>query len=282
MQKAEAEAARARAAVDGAAEALDARRPRPSTAAEEAQEAAAGRRPQATEAALAAAEAARGRDAGPRGRGAGGAVRGRGRGQCAAGRSGGAGPAGGARSAGGRAGAGPADGRRRATRRRWARRWPMTCARPKWRATARSGWAALPDYDVTAGPARRASQPLAAHVAVPGGAARGGWRRSGWSPRDRAPRLQAALRPGQRLVSVEGDLWRWDGFRAGAEDAPSAAALRLQQLNRLVAAEARPGGGRRPGPTARGRRMRRCRRGWPTWPRADQLARDARRAADRR
>ena len=48
------------------------------------------------------------------------------------------------------------------------------------------------------------------------------------------PGLQAALRPGQRLVSVEGDLWRWDGLRAAAEDAPSAAALRLQQLNRLV------------------------------------------------
>lgn len=29
----------------------------------------------------------------------------------------------------------------------------------------------------------------------------------------------------------------WDGFRAGAEDAPSAAALRLQQLNRLVQRE---------------------------------------------
>jgi chromosome segregation protein len=48
------------------------------------------------------------------------------------------------------------------------------------------------------------------------------------------PRLQPALKPGQRLVSIDGDLWRWDGFRAGAEDAPSAAALRLQQLNRLV------------------------------------------------
>ena len=47
-------------------------------------------------------------------------------------------------------------------------------------------------------------------------------------------RLQADLLPGQRLVSLEGDLWRWDGFRAGAEDTPSAAALRLQQLNRLV------------------------------------------------
>ena len=47
------------------------------------------------------------------------------------------------------------------------------------------------------------------------------------------PKLQADLLPGQRLVSAEGDLWRWDGFRAGSGDAPSAAALRLEQLNRL-------------------------------------------------
>jgi chromosome segregation protein len=46
-------------------------------------------------------------------------------------------------------------------------------------------------------------------------------------------RLQADLKPGQRLVSAEGDLWRWDGFRASAEDAPSTAALHLQQVNRL-------------------------------------------------
>ncbi|MEL6571870.1 MAG: chromosome segregation protein SMC [Pseudomonadota bacterium] len=48
------------------------------------------------------------------------------------------------------------------------------------------------------------------------------------------PQVQASLKPGQRLVSVEGDLWRWDGYRAAAADAPSAAALRLEQLNRLV------------------------------------------------
>ncbi len=46
-------------------------------------------------------------------------------------------------------------------------------------------------------------------------------------------RLQESLEPGQLLVSVEGDLWRWDGFRTNAEDAPNTAALRLQQLNRL-------------------------------------------------
>ena len=52
---------------------------------------------------------------------------------------------------------------------------------------------------------------------------------------DQAAPLQALLKPGQRLVSSEGDLWRWDGFRAWTEDAPSAAALRLHQLNRLEA-----------------------------------------------
>jgi len=46
-------------------------------------------------------------------------------------------------------------------------------------------------------------------------------------------RLQAGLRPGQRLVSVEGDLWRWDGYTAAA-DAPTAAAKRLAERNRLV------------------------------------------------
>lgn len=49
--------------------------------------------------------------------------------------------------------------------------------------------------------------------------------------------LQAALLPGQRLVSKAGDLWRWDGYVARA-DAPSAAAQRLAQRNRLEELEA--------------------------------------------
>jgi chromosome segregation protein len=44
--------------------------------------------------------------------------------------------------------------------------------------------------------------------------------------------LQAQLRSGQRLVSREGDVWRWDGFTSAA-DAPSAAAKRLSERNRL-------------------------------------------------
>ena len=49
---------------------------------------------------------------------------------------------------------------------------------------------------------------------------------------DRGAKLQASLKPGQRLVSKAGDLWRWDGLVAAA-DAPTAAAQRLAQRNRL-------------------------------------------------
>jgi chromosome segregation protein len=49
-------------------------------------------------------------------------------------------------------------------------------------------------------------------------------------------RLQKLLKPGQRLVSRKGALWRWDGFVAGA-DAPTAAAQRLAQKNRLLELE---------------------------------------------
>ncbi|SEB89602.1 condensin subunit Smc [Nitratireductor aquibiodomus] len=47
------------------------------------------------------------------------------------------------------------------------------------------------------------------------------------------PRLQKMLKPGQRLVARDGALWRWDGYRASA-DAPTAAAQRLAQKNRLA------------------------------------------------
>ncbi|MFO1114897.1 MAG: chromosome segregation protein SMC [Beijerinckiaceae bacterium] len=50
--------------------------------------------------------------------------------------------------------------------------------------------------------------------------------------REEGPRLRALLKPGQRLVSREGDLWRWDGFTQGAE-APTPAARRLAEKNRL-------------------------------------------------
>ncbi|MER8643644.1 chromosome segregation protein SMC [Mesorhizobium sp. M1252] len=50
-------------------------------------------------------------------------------------------------------------------------------------------------------------------------------------------RLQTLLAPGQRLVSRDGALWRWDGLTASA-DAPTAAAQRLAQKNRLAELDA--------------------------------------------
>src|SRR3954469_22428177 len=55
--------------------------------------------------------------------------------------------------------------------------------------------------------------------------------------RESAPSLTPLLKPGQRLVSREGDLWRWDGF-AVAANAPTGAARRLAGKNRLTDIEA--------------------------------------------
>ena len=52
-------------------------------------------------------------------------------------------------------------------------------------------------------------------------------------PREDGAAGQARLGPGQRLVSPEGDLWRWDGyFRGGDAEGEDVATLRLQRLNR--------------------------------------------------
>ncbi len=55
----------------------------------------------------------------------------------------------------------------------------------------------------------------------------------GLVPRAEGPLLRKHLLPGQRLVSREGDIWRWDGFTQAAE-APTPAALRLSERNRLA------------------------------------------------
>ena len=97
---------------------------------------------------------------------------------------------------------------------------------------AASGWTTLPSYG-TSQPLPDGITSLNNHVTAPIVLGRR-ISQIGLVDASDAARLQADLKPGQRLVSLDGDLWRWDGFRAGAEDAPSAAALRLQQLNRLV------------------------------------------------
>ena len=94
-----------------------------------------------------------------------------------------------------------------------------------------SGWVTLPPYDGDA-PLPAGAVPLSLHVTCPDALHRR-ISQVGLVDSDAARDLHAKLLPGQRLVTLEGDLWRWDGFRAWAEDAPSAAALRLEQMNRL-------------------------------------------------
>jgi chromosome segregation protein len=50
------------------------------------------------------------------------------------------------------------------------------------------------------------------------------------------PALAAMLKPGQRLVSRDGDFWRWDGFAVAAH-APTGAARRLAERGRLQSIE---------------------------------------------
>ena len=55
--------------------------------------------------------------------------------------------------------------------------------------------------------------------------------------RETGGRLATTLKTGQRLVSREGDLWRWDGYVAAAH-APTGAARRLAQRSRLAEIDA--------------------------------------------
>ncbi|HEX5279270.1 MAG TPA: AAA family ATPase [Micropepsaceae bacterium] len=51
---------------------------------------------------------------------------------------------------------------------------------------------------------------------------------------DEGRAAQAHLKPGQRMVTQRGDLWRWDGYTSSA-DAKTQSAIRLEQRNRLMA-----------------------------------------------
>ena len=92
----------------------------------------------------------------------------------------------------------------------------------RWGGADASGDAALP----------AGVEPLAAHVEAPSELARR-LAQIGVVAKADGARLAKSLLPGQRLVSRDGDLWRWDGFVVAA-NAPTAAARRLAERNRLV------------------------------------------------
>ena len=150
-------------------------------------------------------------------------------------------------------------------------------ARRRSRRRERRGRAGALAADRAATTTRRlpdGASPLSQFVQGAGRASRrlGADRRGRGGPGQRA--LQAELKPGQRLVSKEGDLWRWDGYSVKAGTA-SAAGARLVERSRLAAltegcsqgqgagreTEAELAGGARQGRSGGGSRPRRCGRG---------------------
>jgi len=74
---------------------------------------------------------------------------------------------------------------------------------------------------------------LSSHVTAPAALARRLKQIGVVETREAGEALQAQLKPGQRLVSRDGGLWRWDGYRR-APGTPSAAGQRLRQRNRVA------------------------------------------------
>ncbi|KAF0675512.1 chromosome segregation protein SMC [Profundibacterium mesophilum] len=116
------------------------------------------------------------------------------------------------------------------------------------RARGGAGWAELPPgklrdaasgnpHDASPGNPRDAlpgdAVPLLEHVDAPPLLARR-LAAIGIVAREAGPALQGELATGQRLVSREGDLWRWDGLCMPDGAGGGAAAQRLRQRNRMT------------------------------------------------
>ncbi|MFC5566699.1 chromosome segregation SMC family protein [Rubellimicrobium aerolatum] len=142
-----------------------------------------------------------------------------------------------------------------------------------------SGWVRLPDYGDAPG-LPEGVVPLSALVEAPPELARR-LAQVGLVEADAAPALWAALRPGQRLVTREGDLWRWDGLRQRAADAAEAAqeAEALRRAARLPVLEAEAEAAQEAVETARADQERAARTLAGAQARAD-AARAERRAAE--
>ncbi len=97
-------------------------------------------------------------------------------------------------------------------------------------------WAALPPYETDA-PLPAGVEALTPYVQAPPALTRRLERIGLVADAAEGRRLHGLLQPGQCLVSRKGDVWRWDGFTAAA-NAPTRAAQRLAQRNRLAELEA--------------------------------------------
>ncbi|HUK60908.1 MAG TPA: AAA family ATPase [Stellaceae bacterium] len=97
-------------------------------------------------------------------------------------------------------------------------------------------WRGLANYDAPLA-LPEGCTPLATHVTGPAALERRLAQIGLVADWETGERQQASLQPGQRLVSRDGALWRWDGLKRAA-GTPTAPAQRLRQRNRLAEIEA--------------------------------------------
>jgi chromosome segregation protein len=112
-------------------------------------------------------------------------------------------------------------------------------------------WRKLPPLEA-GGSLPEGTEPLAGAVKAPPTLDRRLARIGVVRDRSQGDALAPGLRPGQRLVSCDGDLWRWDGYTARTE-AATPAATRLAQRNRLQALNREIGGAEQALAAERGR-----------------------------
>ena len=96
-------------------------------------------------------------------------------------------------------------------------------------------WRELPEFS-NAAPLPGTARPLTQYVKGPAALTRVLSQIGVIENASEAEGLMAQLQPGQCLVTLDGGAWRWDGLTVSA-DAENAAAIRLQQKNRLAEVE---------------------------------------------
>jgi len=99
-------------------------------------------------------------------------------------------------------------------------------------ATSKIHWLSLPPFSGAMG-LPKGAEPLSKFVSGPAALSRRLSQIGVVPDAEAGKELQSRLGPGQRLVSLDGGMWRWDGFTVSA-GAETAAAQQMKHKNRLI------------------------------------------------